>query len=121
MGDYANYDNYEPQRFDTEDPFISQSPTPQPLSFDSEVASFLPPPQDFVPEHRSLPDFHSPEYYSSDYKGGDYYSPEYHTSDYSSEEYYPIHGGDYNYVGDYGNDFHQDLDAVAPDFHTAPP
>ena len=117
--DYASYDNYnyEPQRFDSEDPF-SQSPTPQPLSFDSEVASFLPPPQDFVPEHRSLPDFHSPEYYSSDYKGGDYYSPEYHTSDYSSEEYYPIHGDDYsgNYVGDYEGD----LDAVAPDFHTAP-
>ena len=122
--DYATYDNYnyEPQRFDTEDPFISQSPTPQPLSFDSEVASFLPPPQDFVPEHRSLPDFHSPDYYSSDYKGGDYYSPEYHTSDYSSEEYYPSPGGDYsgNYVSDYGSDFHQELDAVAPDFHTAP-
>ena len=120
--DYASYDNfnYEPQRFDSKDPF-SESPTPQPLSFDSEVASFLPPPEDFVAEHRSLPDFHSPDYYSPDYyKGGDYYSPEYHTSDYSSEEYYPIHGGDYNYVGDYGNDFHQDLDAVAPDFHTAP-
>ena len=108
--DYS-YDSYEPQRFGGEDPFQA-GPTPRPLSFDTEVASFLPPPSNFAPEHRGLPEFDTSDYYYKD--GGEYYPSDYHVVE--GDRYPSFETEDYG--PDYGPDHLQHLDAVSPDFHT---
>ena len=100
--DYS-YDTYEPQRFNGEDPF-HLPPTPQPISYDDDIASFLPPPADFSPESRGLPQFNPPEKYSSDY----------YTSDYNSADYYP-NPEHHEYSYDYRPEHHE-----VPDYSGSP-
>ena len=120
LDDYS-YDSYsyEPERFTAEDPF-HQVPTPQPIYEDE--AAFLPPPPDFAPEHRGLPEFKTSDYYykDSDYKDSDYNrGADYYTSDYNgpeyTHEYHVAESPEYYPEPEYQQG---GLDAVSPDFHT---